>query len=140
MSEYSLSTTDLTGRSEPIRVLHVDDDKALVDLAATFLERESELIEVTTETSVEDAIAVLESQPIDCVISDYEMPGYDGLEFLEFARENSPDLPFILFTGKGDEEIETDALRAGVTEYYRKGTDTEQYTALAQRITEAVSG
>ncbi|MDJ1432000.1 response regulator [Halostagnicola sp. A-GB9-2] len=133
-----MSGNGLVTRSDPIRVLHVDDDEALVDLAAIFLERESDLIEVTTESSVEDALDVLDAQPIDCVISDYDMPGHDGLEFLEFVRARSPDLPFILFTGKPAESLETAALRAGATEFRHKGTDADQYTVLAQRITEAV--
>lgn len=124
--------------ADQIRVLHVDDDEALADLAATFLERECDPLEVVTETSVDAALRVLQAQVIDCVISDYDMPGRDGLAFLKHVRNAAPDLPFILFTGYESADLEADALRAGVTEYQRKRTDTEQYAVLAERVLAAV--
>ncbi|MFC3958919.1 PAS domain-containing response regulator [Halovivax cerinus] len=112
----------------------MDDNESFVDLVKTFLEREREPLSVLTETSVEEGMSVLREERIDCVISDYEMPGQDGLDFLERVRDEYPDLPFILFTGKGDEEIASEAITAGVTEYLQKGTGTDQYTVLANRV------
>ncbi len=134
--EYQLSFEELSfsPRSDSIRALHVDDDSSFVDLVETFLEREREEISVRTETAVEDGMSALREERIDCVISDYEMPEQDGLDFLERVRDEFPDLPFILFTGKGDEEIASEAITAGVTEYLQKGTGTEQYTVLANRV------
>ncbi|AXG06192.1 PAS domain S-box protein [Haloplanus rubicundus] len=120
-----------------IRVLHVDDD--LVELAADALERSSEALRVQTETSVDDALTRLETDDVDCVVSDYEMPGRDGLEFLRVVRECDPDLPFILFTGKGSEEIASEAISAGVTDYLQKERGLDQYAVLANRIENAVS-
>jgi DNA-binding NtrC family response regulator len=54
------------------------------------------------------------------------MPGVDGLEFLASVREEYPDLPFILFTGKGSEEIASEAISRGVTDYLQKETGTDQ--------------
>jgi PAS domain S-box-containing protein len=71
---------------------------------------------------------------VDCVVSDYDMPGQNGIEFLEAVRDDYPDLPFILYTGKGSEEIASDAISAGVTEYLQKESGTDQYTVLANRI------
>ncbi|WP_049952849.1 response regulator [Halostagnicola larsenii] len=119
-------------------MLHVDDDEALVDLAATLLERECDPLEVVTETSVDAALQVLRAQTVDCVISDYDMPGQDGLAFLERVRTTAPNLPFILFTGYDSAALKADAIQAGVTEYQRKRTDTEQYAVLAERVLEAV--
>ncbi|SDX90607.1 hybrid sensor histidine kinase/response regulator [Halopenitus persicus] len=122
---------------DAIDVLHVDDDPALVDLVGTYLERESDAIETMTATSPEEGFDRLAAAEIDCVVSDYEMPEIDGLEFLERVRADHPDLPFILFTGKGSEEIASEAIAAGVTDYIPKG-GTEQYTVLAHRIENAV--
>lgn len=74
----------------------------------------------------------------DCIISDYEMPGQTGIEFLETVRADYPDLPFILYTGKGSEEIASDAITAGVTDYLQKAASTDQYAVLANRVTNAV--
>ncbi|QLH84638.1 hybrid sensor histidine kinase/response regulator [Halosimplex pelagicum] len=127
-----------TSISGTIRVLHVDDDPDLADLVATYLEREDERLRVETVTTVADGVARLDESDIDCVVSDYDMPGRNGLEFLEAVRADRPDLPFILFTGKGSEEIASDAISAGVSDYLQKGTGTEQYTLLANRVINAV--
>jgi DNA-binding NtrC family response regulator len=73
------------------------------------------------------------------IISDYDMPGMDGLEFLRTVRETRPDLPFILFTGKGSEAVASEAIAADVTHYFQKRSGPEQYELLANRIENAVS-
>jgi PAS domain S-box-containing protein len=81
---------------------------------------------------------ILAADPIDCIVSDYEMPGQNGIEFLEAVREDHPDLPFLLYTGKGSEEVASDAVSAGVTDYMQKESGTDQYTVLANRIVNVV--
>ncbi len=120
-----------------IRVLHVDDDPAFADLAATYLEREDDRIRVETATDADDGLDRLADE-FDCVVSDYDMPGTNGIEFLETVRETHPDLPFILYTGKGSEEVASEAISAGVTDYLQKRSGTEQYALLANRLTNAV--
>ncbi|AZH24696.1 PAS domain S-box protein [Haloplanus aerogenes] len=124
---------------ESITVLHVDDDADLADLAATFLERHSEVLRVLTETSADAALTRIETDDIDCVVSDYEMPEMDGLDLLRAVRDEWPGLPFILFTGKGSEEIASEAISAGVTDYLQKGVGTDRYAILANRIENAVT-
>jgi PAS domain S-box-containing protein len=121
-----------------IRVLHLDDDRDLVDLVARYLEREDDRIEVRTATSPGDGLAVVADEPVDCFVSDYEMPGMTGIEVLETLREEYPDLPFILYTGKGSEEVASDAISAGVTDYLQKQGGTDQYAILANRVVNAV--
>jgi len=123
---------------DSIRVLHVDDDPDLASLVAMYLEREDERIDVRTATSASAGLDVLRGESVDCVVSDYDMPGTDGIEFLDAVREDHPDLPFILFTGKGSEEIASAAISAGVTDYLQKETGTDQYAILANRIENAV--
>ncbi|WP_336036529.1 PAS domain S-box protein [Halobacterium yunchengense] len=122
----------------PIRVLLVDDDAAFADLTAEFLEREREDFAATTRSSADDALEYLAANRVDCVVSDHDMPGRDGLELLDAVREAHPDLPFVLFTGKGSEEIASDAISAGVTDYLQKESGTDQYAVLANTVRNAV--
>jgi len=126
---------------DPVRVLHVDDDPESGALTAEFLERESDRFDVVTETNVEAGLARLtRDDRIDCIVSDYDMPGSDGLAFLDAVREIDADLPFIMFTEKGSEGIASRAISAGVTDYLQKGSETDQYAILANRIRNAVEG
>jgi PAS domain S-box-containing protein len=124
--------------TESVRLLHVDDDPALTELTATYLEREDERIRVTTATGPDEGLDVLTADDIDCVISDYNMPGTNGIEFLEAVRRVYPDLPFILFTGRGSEEIASEAISAGVSDYLQKGGGADKYALLANRGVNAV--
>ena len=124
--------------SRPITVLHVDDDPGITDLTAASLEREDERFEVETATGADEGLARLAEGGVDCIVSDYEMPGRDGIAFLQAVREEFPDLPFILYTGKGSEEIASEAISAGVTDYLQKETGATQYAVLANRVANAV--
>jgi len=128
----------MSGLTESIHVLHVDDDPELVEMAAEMVEREREQFDVETAPSASEGVEQLAETSFDCIVSDFQMPGMDGIEFLEAVREDSPDLPFILYTGKGSEAVASDAIAAGVTDYLQKGTGTEQYELLANRIENAV--
>jgi PAS domain S-box-containing protein len=121
-----------------VHVLHVDDDPAYLDLTATYLERIDEAFEVTSKTDIEDALATLDAAPIDCVVSDYDMPETDGLTLLERVRDRGAEIPFVLFTGKGSEEIASEAISAGATDYIQKRGGNDQYEVLANRVRNAV--
>ncbi len=129
----------MSSSSEPIRVLAVDDEPEFGDLTAEFLERESDRLAVETTTDADEALDRLRGGRIDCVVSDYDMPGTDGIELLESVRETYPDLPFVLYTGNGSEAVAAEAIRRGATDYLQKDTGTGQYTVLANRIENAVT-
>ena len=120
--------------ADPIHLLHVDDDPQIVELTATFLEREDDRITVTTAMDAGEGLDILATGGIDCVVSDYNMPGLNGIEFLEAVRADRPNLPFVLFTGKGSEEVADDAISAGVSDYLQKGGGADEYALLANRI------
>jgi len=124
--------------SQPITVLIVDNEPGFADLAGEMLERERESIVAEAATNGREALAVIERRDVDCIVSDYEMPEMTGLELLERVREDDPDLPFILFTGRGSEEIASEAIAAGVTQYLQKESGKKQYALLANQITNAV--
>jgi len=123
---------------QEIQVLHVDDEPDLADLTTTFLKREDDRFTVETAHSADEGRERVDDRPPDCVVSDYNMPGMNGIEFLQAVREEYPNLPFILFTGKGSEAVASDAISAGVTDYLQKGSGSEQYELLANRIRNAV--
>jgi PAS domain S-box-containing protein len=124
--------------ADSVRILHVDDAPEFADLVATFLERENDRFSVETATSVREGLGLLAAAEFDCVVSDYDMPERTGIEFLEAVRADHPELPFVLFTGKGSEEVASDAISAGVTDYLQKERGTDQYAVLANRIENAV--
>ncbi|TKX41436.1 response regulator [Halorubrum sp. SD690R] len=109
--------SDRAEHRDTIRVLHVDDQPDFAEMTTAFLERESDRFDTETVSSASEGLNRLAESTFDCVISDYEMPGQNGVEFLRAVREEWPDLPFILFTGKGSETVASDATSAGVTDY-----------------------
>ena len=125
-----------TNRS--ITVLHVDDEPDFSEMVASFLASVDDRLDVRTATSPDEGERVLAERDVDCIVSDYEMPGRDGIEFLKSVRADHPDLPFILYTGRGSEEVASEAISAGATDYLQKQSGTEQYELLANRIRNAV--
>lgn len=124
---------------DSIRVLHVDDEQDVAEIATTFLEKENNRIETLIANDAHEGMDILSTNEIDCIVSDFDMPGPNGIEFLKNVRNSEPDLPFILFTGKGSEEVASEAISAGVTDYMQKETGTDQYAVLANRIVNSVS-
>ncbi|WP_229124798.1 PAS domain S-box protein [Halapricum desulfuricans] len=124
--------------TEPIRVLHVDSDDDLLEVVAAHLEFEAPALDVEGVTDPETALDRIDDGSIDCVVSDYRPTGIDGLDLLERVRERDPGMPFVLYTSHGSEEIASEAISAGVTEYMQKETGTDQYAVLANTIANAV--
>lgn len=135
-----VGSTETSGQSMPstIDVLLVDDDPRDLEMTETFLQQREDRLTVTTATSAPGGIEMLQSDSIDCVVSDYDMPGTDGIEFLKQVRTEYPELPFILFTGQGSEEIAKQALLSDVNDYVEKGIGKKQYDILAERIRKAL--
>ena len=100
----------------------VDDELSLLDLSKKYLESVHSL-DVQVATSAEEAVERLKRQAFDAIVSDYQMPGMNGIDFLRLLRSKKVRTPFILFTGKGQEEIAIEALRYGASFYLQKGND-----------------
>ena len=123
--------------AERIDVLHVDDDASVLDLTEAYLERELDAVAVTSVTTPSAALEELDDDRFECIISDYDMPEMNGLALFERICETDCSTPFVLYTGKGSEEIASQALNAGVTGYFQKG-GPEQLRRLANRVGQAV--
>lgn len=120
-------------------VLLVDDEPDLLEVSKSFLE-ENGLFKVETSASAVEALRIEDIQRYDAIVSDYKMSGMDGIEFLKHLRKHGNNVPFILFTGRGREEVAIDALNAGADFYLKKGADVKaQYAELSNCIDQAVA-
>ncbi|WP_435334781.1 bacterio-opsin activator domain-containing protein [Haloarchaeobius sp. TZWWS8] len=128
--------------TDSLTVMFVDNDPDFAEVSQMMLERENPAIDVITVRDGTEALTYLDDEvvpAVECIVSDYDMPSMDGLELLEAVRERDDRLPFILFTGKGSEEIASEAIAAGVTQYLQKKPGSDRYTLLANQIDNAVS-
>ena len=116
----------------------MDDEDALLDVCKQFLERSGDMT-VDTATSATLALQKMSTDGYDAIISDYQMPETDGLKFLKLIRSKDDPIPFILFTGRGREEVVIEALNCGADFYLQKGGDPRsQFKELEHKIKEAV--
>lgn len=123
-----------------IQVLFVDDDPHDLEMAELMLAEEEPDFSIETANGAEAGHERLaEEEPVHCLISDYDMPGTDGIEFLQQVRDRHPDLPFILFTGQGSEAVAKQALLSDVTDYVEKGIGSKQYEILAERVKKTIA-
>lgn len=121
-----------------ISVLYVDDEPDLLEVTKMFLEQ-SGVFRVDTLVSAKEALDLPSIRAYDAIISDYAMPGMDGIAFLKAFRERVGDTPFILFTGRGREEVVIEAINHGADFYLQKGGDPSvQFAELAHKIRQAV--
>ncbi len=119
-------------------VLYVDDEADLLEICKIFLENTGDF-HIETTTSAIKGLELLKVRSFDAIISDYQMPGIDGVRFLKMIRTDYDDLPFILFTGKGREDVVIDAINNGVDFYIQKGGDPgAQFAELAHKIRQAL--
>ncbi|MFW9932279.1 MAG: PAS domain S-box protein [Candidatus Thorarchaeota archaeon] len=118
-----------------IRVLFVDDNENMLKVVKQYIEQLDPEFEIVAVDSAEKGLGELDSRYFSVIVSDYQMPFMDGLEFLEKVRENHSDIPFIIFTGRSREEIAIKALNLGAAYYVEKGGDPKsQYQELVHII------
>ncbi len=121
-----------------LSILYVDDDEFLLDVGKTFLEQ-SGTMQVDTSCSATDALTRIGSVPYDAIISDYEMPEMNGIRFLQHLRERGSTVPFLIFTGRGREEVAIEAFHSGADYYVQKGGEAKsQFAELIHKVKSAV--
>lgn len=112
------------------RVLLVDDDEDFLALARKFLAREDATIDLITSRSAEVGLQKIATEHFDVIVADYQMPGgLSGLELLERLRADGSSTPFIVFTGRGREEVAIRALNLGAAFYLKKGGELKSLFA-----------
>jgi PAS domain S-box-containing protein len=123
---------------DTIRVLYVDDEPALLEIGKLFLEKSGAFAIDTLESAV-DALKRLNTETYDAIISDYHMPDMDGITFLKQLKASGDTTPFIVFTGRGREEVVIQALNDGADFYLQKGGEPKsQFVELSHKIKIAV--
>jgi len=119
-------------------ILFVDDEPSMLDVGKIFLE-ENAGYSVQCAISGKDAIDLMAAGKYDAIVADYQMPGMDGITLLKKVRETNKTLPYILFTGRGREEVAIEAINEGADFYLQKGGSARvQFAELAHKIRIAV--
>ena len=129
-STNNLTTADGAGR----HILYVDDDQALVFLVQRALTRRG--YRVSTFTNPRAALEALKSNPdnFDILVTDYNMPGFSGIELLHEAKAVRPNLPVALASGYVTAEIEQNALAAGASALIRKPNGVDELADVVQGL------
>ncbi|MFX0114157.1 MAG: PAS domain S-box protein [Candidatus Hodarchaeota archaeon] len=118
-----------------VKVLLIDDDPDLLNIASEFLKSENSQFKITTFLSAQEAMPLIQGRHFDVVVCDYQLPGMDGLQLLEKLRRSGNFVPFIMFTGKGREEVVIQALNLDADYYLQKSSDPKSlYAELAHII------
>ncbi len=135
VSEIATPPTGSAPALEPkCRVLYIDDDEALVFLVTRLLERRGHA--VTAFVSADKALALLRAtdQDFDVVISDYNMPGVNGIDVLREALSLRPAVPVALISGYITDAMRVEAAASGITEIIFKPNSAEELVAAMQRL------
>ena len=107
-----------------IRVLLVDDEKSFVDTLSKRLTLRR--LEVSTAASAEEALIVLDSQPIDVIVLDVRMPGVGGIEATRMIRKAHPSVEIILLTGHASLEASMEGMTMGAFDYLLKPVSIDE--------------
>ncbi len=109
---------DIFKRLRNMKILLVDDDESIRDSMSMFFEEEG--CKLIGMANAEDAIQTLIHEPYDIIISDYKLPGMDGLDFFRLVSKTRPDAIKILITAYGSEDLFREAYRLGVQDLILK--------------------
>ncbi|BBL63258.1 Response regulator receiver [Methanosarcina mazei TMA] len=121
-----------------MKVLIVDDDPSFLELSKTFLEIFHDIPSDTVD-SAREALNMLEKDSYDVIVSDYDMPVMNGIALLKTIRDKRINIPFILFTGVG-EELMHQAMKNGADSFILKTSDPKtQYLELSKQIWKIVN-
>ena len=125
---------DIFNRIKNMKILLVDDDEWIRDSLSLFFETEG--CNLLTFETAEEGLEALEQKDYDIVISDYKLPGMDGLEFLRRVKEKQPNAFEILVTAYANCEIEKEAKMLGVKDIIPKPFSSEDVEISLGRIVE----
>lgn len=128
-----MTISGLEQAARVLRVLHVEDSELDHQLIATQLARAGLRVELERLDALPAVLAALE-RPWDAIISDYNLPGYSGLDVLEALKARGSTLPFILVSGEIGEDIAVGAMRDGASDYLLKNNLNRLAPALLHAV------
>ena len=122
---------------KPLRVLIVDDDPALLQALPETLRLRMGGVTVETADSAAAALARIAEKEYDAIVTDFKMPGMDGMELLAEIRSRRPDTPTLIITGHGENEVVVRALREGASDFIQKPIDRDYFVGALYRAIRA---
>jgi len=120
-----------------LRIVHLEDDPNDKEIVSAALEQQGIDCEVIDVTTRDEFVAALGNGAVDLILSDYALPGFDGLTALSLATRMKPDTPFILVSGTIGEEAAIESLTSGATDYVLKTRLSRLAPAVRRAIEEA---
>lgn len=115
------------------KALVIDDDRHLLTALPAVFENGPRAITVDTTSSAEQALRLIECNEYDVIVSDFNMPGLNGIDFLKECKTVRPDIPIILLTGYGTDELEEEALKEGAYALIQKPVDSDVFLSVVTR-------
>jgi PAS domain S-box-containing protein len=137
MSPFASLAADWGVMPARTRLLHVEDQASDSDLVGVWLQEAGLNWEVVRVDTREAFVKALENEAFDIILSDFQLPAFNGLEALKETRARRPDLAFVLFTATLGEERAVDALKAGATDFVAKERPARLVPALCRAVKEA---
>jgi len=122
----------------PINILIVDDDEEIRLFMKIRLKRDAQHFSIATVEGGRECLEYMKIAPVDCILSDYQMPGMDGMRLLLKLREEGFDVPFIFVTGQGNEELAREAFINGAQDYFTKDIGFAHFTRIVNSVEQAV--
>ncbi|TMQ64927.1 MAG: response regulator [Candidatus Eisenbacteria bacterium] len=121
----------------PLQIVHLEDDPNDKLIVRATLKQQGVHCEVASVSTKDEFVRALERADIDLILSDYGLPGFDGLSALAIASRVQPNTPFILVSGTMGEEAAIESLRGGATDYVLKSRLTRLAPAVRRAVEEA---
>src|SRR5512135_3182205 len=120
-----------------LRILYLEDDRNDVELVREKLKEEGFLCDIVHVETKTDFIAAVEKRGFDLILSDYNLPAFDGLSALAIARISTPEIPFLFLSGVMGEELAIETLKNGATDYVLKQRLSRLGPAIQRALKEA---
>ncbi len=139
MAHFVLVLIDVESEDSVTNVLVVDDSDVDRLLMEGLLGQASGFVVIAAENGVQ-ALKKLEEWSIDIILTDLQMPKMDGLELVKKIRENKLEIPVILTTGMGSEEIAAEALRVGAAGYIPKTKLNQLLVSTVREVLDILNG